>query len=368
MEVENVGPGENPSNLSMEGEPKRVKGNKRRNHRGGQKKKGKKGPETGDQHTVTEAKEIGAVVDDAVRADAGVGSNTTQDLCVYYPDHTQHGANPMQVSTSKKLYEVKAAAGKGLGVFAVRDLKCGTRIMCDRPLIHLTQGNAMDIPAEFAKLSPDKQALFLSLHCPRLAARDDTRTSIIRTQQGLRASAAALSIEEHVKIMAIYETNAFEAGVGSVICPEASRINHSCLPNVHHCWNKSIERETVHAVRDIAAGEEILTTYVKVCIDHVEREKQLNRYGFSCDCPACDISTTFGRASQKRRKRLFWIDQDLAMHSTLPIFSPFSNDRKALCAVLEYAKLLREEGVENMELTRKYVGPLYSDHDEIKRS
>lgn len=226
----------------------------------------------------------------------------------------------------------------------------------------------MDVPAEFAKLSPDEQALFLSLHCRRLDARDAARTSIIRAQPSLRPSAAALSIEELVKIMAIYETNTFEAGEGSVICPEASRINHSCLPNVHHCWNKSIGRETVHAVKDIAAGEEILTTYVKICIDHAEREKQLERYGFTCDCPACDTSTAFGRASAKRRKRLFRIDQDLAMHSTLPMLSPFSNDRKALCAVLEYAKLLREEGVEDMELTRKYVGPLYPDHNEIKRS
>ena len=240
--------------------------------------------------------------------------------------------------------------------------------MCERPLIYLTQGNAMDVPAEFAKLSPDEQALFLSLHCRRLDARDAARTSIIRAQPSLRPSAAALSIEELVKIMAIYETNTFEAGEGSVICPEASRINHSCLPNVHHCWNKSIGRETVHAVKDIAAGEEILTTYVQICIDHAEREKQLERYGFTCDCPACDTSTAFGRASAKRRKRLFRIDQDLAMHSTLPMLSPFSNDRKALCAVLEYAKLLREEGVENMELTRKYVGPLYPDHNEIKRS
>lgn len=155
--------------------------------------------------------------------------------------------------------------------------------------------------------------------------------------------------------MAIYETNSFGAGVGSVVCPEASRINHSCLPNVHHCWNKSTGRETVHAVRDIAAGEEILTTYVPLSIDHAEREKQLNPYGFSCDCPACDISTPFGRASQKRRKRLFRIDQDLAMHSTVPMLSPFSNDREALAAVLEYAKLLSQEGLENMELTRMYV-------------
>lgn len=51
----------------------------------------------------------------------------------------------MRVFNPTKLYEVKAAAGKGLGVFAVRDLKCGTRLMCDRPLIHLTQGNAMEV-------------------------------------------------------------------------------------------------------------------------------------------------------------------------------------------------------------------------------
>jgi len=56
------------------------------------------------------------------------------------------------------------------------------------------------------------------------------------------------------------------------------------------------------------------------------------------------------------------------MHSTLPMLSPFSNNRKALCAVLEYTKLLREEGVENIELTPKYVRPLYPNHNEIKRS
>jgi len=73
--------------------------------------------------------------------------------------------------------------------------------------------------------------------------------------------------------MAIYETNTFEVGEGSVICPEASRINYLCLPNVYYCWNKSIGREIVYAVKDIAAGEEILTTYVKIYINHAKREK-----------------------------------------------------------------------------------------------
>lgn len=265
-------------------------------------------------------------------------------------------------------YAVKVAEGKGLGVFAIRDLKRGTRIMRERPLIHLPKGNMMYVSAEFAKLSGHEQALYLSLHCRPLGALDAARTSNLRARQGLRASAVALSIEEQVKIMAICETNAFEAGEGSVICSEASRIDHSCLPNVHHCWNDTIGQETVHAVKDIAPGEEILTTYVGVSGDSGERKKQLNRYGFTCDCPACDDSTTFGRASEKRCTRLFHLDQGLAMHSTLPVFSPFGNDRKALNAVLEYAELLRKEGVETMELTRRFVGLLYSsDEQEANR-
>ncbi len=92
----------------------------------------------------------------------------------------------------------------------------------------------MDVPTEFVKLSPDEQALFLSLHCRRLNARDAARISNIRAQPSLRPSVVALSIKELVKIMAIYETNTFEAGEGSVICPEALRINYLCLPNVYY--------------------------------------------------------------------------------------------------------------------------------------
>ena len=78
-----------------------------------------------------------------------------------------------------------------------------------------------------------------------------------------------------------------------VICPKASRVNHPCLPNVYHCWNKSIGGQTVHAVKDIATGEEILTTYAKICIDHSEREKQLERYGFTYDYPGINPSPQF---------------------------------------------------------------------------
>lgn len=322
MEVEKVSLSKPPDDVSSDRDIHTTKGNKRKNHRGGRKKKAKMGSKLGDQDTSAKGTDIGIV-----------------------------------------LYKVKAVEGKGLGVFAVRDLKRGTRIMCERPLIHLLKGNLMDVPVEFSKLTGHEQALYLSLHCRPLDARDAARTNSVRTQEGLRPSAAAPSIEERLKIMAIYETNTFEAGEGSVICAEASRINHSCLPNVHHCWNNSIGRETVHAVKDIAAGEEILTTYIQICRYLAERNKQLSQYGFTCDCPACDESAAFGSASDKRRKRLFQIDQGLAMYSCLPVLSPFDNDRKALGAVLEYIELLREEGIENMESTRWFVGLLYRWND-----
>ncbi len=50
------------------------------------------------------------------------------------------------------------------------------------------------------------------------------------------------------------------------------------------------------------------------------------------------------------------------------MLSPFSNNKKALYTILEYAKLLRKEGVENIELTRKYIRPLYPNYNKIKRS
>lgn len=47
------------------------------------------------------------------------------------------------------------------------------------------------------------------------------------------------------------------------------------------------------------------------------------------------------------------------MHSCLPVFSPLSEDRKVLNAVLEYAELLGEGEIWNMELSRRFVGLLY---------
>lgn len=257
---------------------------------------------------------------------------------------------------SAKQYEIRPSVGKGLGVFAVHDIKRGTRIMCERAVMSIPSSNGLDVPAAFLKLSMDDQAVFRSLHCRPLGVKDAEMTDLLRMHPIQRFKAAPLSVHEQVEVMAIFETNDFGIEGGSAIFPEASRINHSCVPNVFHGWNITLGTETIHALRDISRGEELTTTYGKICRDHASRQLDLSRrYGFRCICKACDVSTAFGKASEKRRNRLFQLDQDLARYRHWPIKSSLQNDRQALCAVEESLKLLQEEGIENFELGRKFV-------------
>ena len=114
-----------------------------------------------------------------------------------------------------------------------------------------------------------------------------------------------------------------------------------------------IGRENVTAVRDIQKGEEILTTYISVCRTREQRAQELSKYGFVCVCAACDLCSSAGRASQERRRSLLQLDQQLATHTTFRILSPFRNDREALRAAMKVLAVLREEGIVNMELTRR---------------
>ena len=67
---------------------------------------------------------------------------------------------------------------------------------------------------------------------------------------------------DDVDAVCTWAVNCFSAGNDvSGIVLTASRMNHSCLPNVHHHFNTALGRLTVHALRDIKSGEEIETSY-----------------------------------------------------------------------------------------------------------
>ena len=70
-----------------------------------------------------------------------------------------------------------------------------------------------------------------------------------------------------------------------------SHLNHNCRPNVsvrHLDQRNALSRITIVAKRDMAAGEELLVTYVDPSLGVRQRRMQLGAWGFGeCGCERC---------------------------------------------------------------------------------
>ncbi|KAF8122536.1 hypothetical protein EV363DRAFT_1436578 [Boletus edulis] len=87
--------------------------------------------------------------------------------------------------------------------------------------------------------------------------------------------------------------------IGAIVSPLAALANHSCLPNaivVFPRGGKTRMKEPVMdviALRDIAAGEEVLITYIDTTLPKAQRRQVLTEtYNFTCQCPLCKQSAT----------------------------------------------------------------------------
>jgi hypothetical protein len=95
------------------------------------------------------------------------------------------------------------------------------------------------------------------------------------------------------RVVNIWRTNSYmlddgialdSAGVGLT----ASRLNHSCVPNVYTAYNSNTGYITVQAVKPIAAGDELCTAYINGAGKlRSQRRAQLSMWGFTCTCVAC---------------------------------------------------------------------------------
>ncbi|CAD0109050.1 unnamed protein product, partial [Aureobasidium uvarum] len=109
------------------------------------------------------------------------------------------------------------------------------------------------------------------------------------------------SLAAHV--VNIWRTNSYmlddgitldSAGIGLT----ASRLNHSCVPNVYTAFNSTSGHITVQALKPITAGDELCTAYINGAGKlRFERRAQLSMWGFTCTCIAC----ADGRDESRRR-------------------------------------------------------------------
>ncbi|KAI0183968.1 hypothetical protein EV127DRAFT_457200 [Xylaria flabelliformis] len=215
------------------------------------------------------------------------------------------------------LYEVMEIPGRGKGLVAKVDIPKGTRIICEKPLFTLRSSAPPSVHRLVAeKLKPlpkDKQREFLSLH---------------NNFPGQYAFAG------------IMRTNALPCGPDSPvggIYPTICLINHSCIPNAHNNWNEEAQHETIHATRDILAGEEILISYANGP-SQARQRKLRESFGFQCSCELCSQPLQAIQASDKRRADIEQLDETIGNPVAM-----MSSPQKSLAACHDLIHVLDQE-------------------------
>ncbi|KAF5315448.1 hypothetical protein D9619_007007 [Psilocybe cf. subviscida] len=209
------------------------------------------------------------------------------------PRRTKQSAAPPEydfAATDSSIFTVVDIPGKGKGVVAVRDIKQGEVILRERPLFtvprNINASPSTYIANQLNKLHDIARASFLNLSYVNFPAHLDPDSS-----------------PDEVAL-AIFQTNAVMAGEGIVgIFPRMARLNHGCSSafNVVYNWRDEGAFLIVHALKDIAKGQELLTTYTDSKRPRHERRAYLKeQYGFTCTCSVCSLPDALSQASDAR--------------------------------------------------------------------
>ena len=236
--------------------------------------------------------------------------------------------------STEPFFEVMLTNDKGFGTFAARDIPRGTRVIEEVPLLVVSSCDSDDLDlSEFETalraLTPEQHGKFSALYRDH---DDPVARRIVNEQaQVLKSSQSA----EIIDALAIFLANNVAMGKGgSGVFEHYSRINHDCNPNVNNVWNSTIEKLTVHAVRQINKGEEITTSYVdSTCRTRQQRQKELDNWDFVCSCKCCTGPNA--TASERRRKRMFTMDQELESYASVSSGSSVPRNAQAALSVAE---------------------------------
>ncbi len=127
---------------------------------------------------------------------------------------------------------------------------------------------------------------------------------------------------------------------------QASRFNHSCVPNAHFAWNSWTQRLTVHALENIPRRREIFVnyrTYDFTTMSRNQRQADLtNTYNFNCTCRACSLNPILGIESDNRRDRMLNLQRRIGQHNN-PV--TFSARLSQMDRIRSFTAFLHEEGL-----------------------
>lgn len=191
---------------------------------------------------------------------------------------------------SSDLYEVRPTSSpeRGLGVFARRAIRRGTRVIAEAPLFAVPSAPeevVAAVSAAVGQLEPADRAAYRACHAYRGPSEHE-------------AAAAG-------RDLLVFRSNAYTVPGGRwAMFLRLARVNHSCKPNVANAWDAARAEKVLWAVRDIAAGEEVCVTYVRLLQERDQRRHRLAQYGFLCACEACLGDGVVGDAARVRAGEL----------------------------------------------------------------
>lgn len=209
------------------------------------------------------------------------------------------GADGLRIITSdthsvNRVWDVREIPGKGLGLIALQNIRPGTPILSETPLITTDSITTLsptktefEIAEALAALPREQQEAYHSLH------NNHADTDPAHPLAGIvRSNVYPLGINSRV------------GGVFRYI----SRINHSCRPNAIQYWNQLLRRETVYCVSPISSGEEITLSYYLGGSSTTRQQVLQEQFGFLCRCELCSLPPERLAISDARLQRAQELD------------------------------------------------------------
>lgn len=130
-------------------------------------------------------------------------------------------------------------------------------------------------------------------------SEDGGTYEFLKEKEGVKTTARLVARDQRNSfgIMAPFFPGGERKLRGYAMYLDASRLNHSCYPNVCRFDSPDSEEEgnlvmSFRALRDIAEGEEILGSYFPLGWNLRERQQRVKEeYGFVCDCARCVLES-----------------------------------------------------------------------------
>lgn len=288
----------------------------------------------------------------------------------------------MNRPASDSMYALQDVQEKGMGLVATRNIPKGTRILSEQPLITLPtdidfgQGRR-SIWRQLKGLSNDQRCAFLFLHnAHRFDDMDDSDDVDDAYKMNDFDDIGETDYMDYTinmedawdQCLNVFRTNALPMTVGEEnkagIFLEACRINHDCENNAIHYWNDKIKRHTVHAIRDIDAGEEITLSYLLFLMNREIRQRELREsFGFTCFCRLCWLPHKQRREHDQKLEQIICLGDLYKLESkTYPL--------KALGYLYSQALIYSELGREDCGLAAVYgsAATLAIAHGDLARA